>query len=146
MKINIGSTILLILLSIGLNAQINEELSNKFFEKADSLVDLKEYKAAVNSLDSAIYYNSENFDAYSLKGFCQLNLGMHMRAIESFDLALILEPNYAEVYYLRGISKLELNQEKKACEDFIEAYALGIKDAMKFIEQHCDLEDIKNEE
>ncbi len=116
------------------------QIDKKFFNLGLQYFEQDIYEIAIQYFDSAIVYNQEYMDAYAYRGISKLEIGHYMDAIEDFDYALILEPGYAEVYIFRGDAKFQMEDPEKACEDWYEAYALGLRTAMKRIEKNCELD------
>ena len=54
--------------------------------------ELKEYDKAVQSYDTALYYDPNNPDAWDREGLALGNSGKHVQALECYNIALELDP------------------------------------------------------
>lgn len=83
------------------------------------------YKNAVSDLSKAIKLDSNNIDAYYIRGQVYRELEDYKNAIEDFNKVIKDSPNAYNAYYSRGLCYQALNQEKEAQADFDKAKELG---------------------
>ncbi len=136
--------VIIVVTTLGLNAQTNNKKWEIYFQKADSLFDKGEFKNAIIYYDSVIIINPGNTEAYTYRGVSRYELKEYTMAIEDFNYALILAPGYAEVYFYRGMCYMEKQMKAQACQDWQTAYSFGYRKALKVLEQNCE-EELKME-
>jgi tetratricopeptide (TPR) repeat protein len=95
-------------LSIKLKGKFSKSVTDQsaeILETAKKLMSAHQYEEALLCLDSAITSNSDNDNAYKLKGECLQKMNFHYNAIEDFDKAIETNPLEFSNYYSRAVSK-----------------------------------------
>jgi WD40 repeat protein len=65
-----------------------------WFNKAQSLMEIKMYEEAILSFDEALKYDSNNIKAWNNRGHILEELGYYQEALNSYQKALEIDPNY----------------------------------------------------
>jgi tetratricopeptide (TPR) repeat protein len=113
-------------------------LPNLYLQKADKILDTKDYPAALKALEAAKAaagkYNSEDVKAkveksiplvYLAVGSADFQAKKFPDAIKSLDQATSLDPDMARAYFIKGASYQSLKEDDK----MIENYKLAIEKA-----------------
>lgn len=100
--------------------------ADELIKKAQSLCSsgLKCPQEAIDYLTDAIRLESDNRNAYLIRGGAYYNMGQYTQAIEDYSNAIRLEPDNAHTYALRGFSYGNMGQYQSAIADFDEAIRL----------------------
>ena len=111
------------------DSKLTQQENNEayYLKIANSYMDKKEYKKAIEILDKAIALYPENSDFYSFRAISYYWLNQYKKAIEDYTKAINLNPQkgmLSLIYYGRGISYSELNQYEKAKFDLIKSSKL----------------------
>jgi tetratricopeptide (TPR) repeat protein len=118
-------TLIFILFSLNLFAQIDKERAEKSFYEGTELLLNQEFESAKGKFDDAIFFNRGYIEAYEKRGEVKAIIGNHSEAIADFTKAidLVLEEgedswhSTTNLYYNRGISKSELGDYRGAIND-----------------------------
>ena len=84
------------------------------FEKAKTLMNQEDYKAAIKKLDEAEKLNNKYADIYFYKGTAKLDNSDFDNALLDFDKAILLEPLYMEALANRAFARLHKYQFKNS--------------------------------
>ena len=97
---------ILVIISLGLISAITgfAQNSDELMERAKTLIEKKDFNAAIQILNDVIKTNPNNGNAYQLRGNAYINLENFQAAYIDFTKALEINPNY--ILYLRrgGVS------------------------------------------
>lgn len=89
-----------------------------FVNRAEALVDLGRYEAAVADYDAALAKESYNGGLYRARGFAKSAMGNHEEALADFEQALRYNQKDATAWYYQGCELLELERHKEAAQAF----------------------------
>lgn len=134
-KVMIKKSILfacIVLLSVTAHSQSAES----FARRANSKLEIGDYKGAIADFSSAIKLQPEYevlYKAYFGRGFCKFQLGDYKEAKSDFDSSIKVYANDAEVYFWRAYTKYKLrysaaseisdyNKAIRLKPDYAEAY------------------------
>jgi len=87
-------------------------------DRAVSMIALKDYDRALDSLDRALAIAPEDFRAWNNRGTVLLNLGRRSEALNSLDKALALKPGFVDAISNRGLALLALDRPRDAIENY----------------------------
>lgn len=80
------------------------------------MLNYSKFKDAEESLDKAIKYDKNNYEAYYYRGCVKINQKKYVEALDDLEQAIELKPDYADAYFNMGRTYVLLNNEDKACE------------------------------
>ena len=92
----------------------------------------RQYEKAITYCDEAIKRNSDDVDAYKLRGDAKVRLEQYTEAIADFDEVLSRDPDMASAYYARGAANYFLYQNESAIADFDDAIRLNPDDRRSY--------------
>jgi tetratricopeptide (TPR) repeat protein len=116
-------------LGVSDEAALNNRGSAKFL--------LGRLEEALEDFNMAIKLKPDFSDPYRNRGVIWYKQNNFPAAIEDFNRCLELNPEDGITYYYRGIAKSKLNDMPGACNDWQQAAKLGVENATKRIEEHC---------
>lgn len=106
--------------------------TEKILEKGYEKYLEEDYQGAIMDFSKALSFDSNNAEAYYLRGVCYSSQGKKIEAMADLDKATELNAQYAEAYYEKGYiflidqnAKLAIREFDKVIEykpDFAEAY------------------------
>jgi len=103
--------------------EFNAANSEIWFEQAETLIELKRYQEAIESIDRGLAAAPDSAEAHKMRGLALEELGKHRDAVSSFDRALDLDPELTEAWMLRSVVLVQLDKKEeslisveKACE------------------------------
>ncbi len=114
---------------------IDPEFSRAYHHRGNVFYNLGFIEQAAQDYDITIELDPENVSAYYHRGLANGNLGRIRQALNDFTVAIKLRPAFAEAYLNRGLTYDELGAFQSAMQDYQKAAELGLKDAVKLIEQ-----------
>jgi tetratricopeptide (TPR) repeat protein/S1-C subfamily serine protease len=100
-------------------------------EKANLLIENKQYSAAITICDEIISKQQQDY-AYISRGSAKFALGNKQGAIADYNRAIALNPKYAQAYSNRGGAQYELGNKQEAIDDYNRAIALNHKYAQAY--------------
>ena len=104
---------------------------NLYFERANALYKLKNFKTALLDYNKAIELDPNNANIYYQRGLLQKDrwvYGQKYDAIKDFTKAIEIDSNKAEYYFQRGLCYEEItSHNEEAIEDFSQAIKLDSK-------------------
>ncbi|MFC2100922.1 tetratricopeptide repeat protein [Bacteroidota bacterium] len=112
----------------------NPPKADQYVESGRNMILKGQFKKAITDLNKAISIDSQNAEAYFLRGTARHNLRNIDSAIEDYTISISLDSENPEVFYNRGSARFFLGDRDGACADWIMADALGkpnIKDKIK---------------
>lgn len=89
-------------------------LSEPYFFRALAKMNLEDYQGAETDCTLSLERKKYNTEAYKLRGFCRLNLGLDSLAVADFDTGLKSEPEDRYFQYYKGIALLEMEKNAEA--------------------------------
>jgi len=107
-----------------------------YFRRAKVKSKLNALEAAYEDYSTAIIINPQPV-YYNNRG---INLAIRDKmqaAIQDYDKALALDSTYAQALLNKGVAQYHLGQYDGACQNMQQAYQLGLKMALPFLEQEC---------
>ncbi|WP_017326535.1 tetratricopeptide repeat protein [Synechococcus sp. PCC 7336] len=105
--------------------RLTEELQAKlFFEQSLVFGDVEEYEEAIASLDKAIEFNPNFYQAWNNRGLALYKLGRYEQAIISLDKALEINSDLYEAWYNRGLTLHELGRYEESIVAYDKAIAI----------------------
>lgn len=90
-------------------------------ELLDEVFDLRargQYDEAVERLDALLERDTENSNAYALRGSIEHDAGRYEAAVEDYERAIDVDPENYRFYYSCGLSKLSLGDPDGAVAEF----------------------------
>jgi len=114
---------------------IDPDFSRAYHHRGNVFYNLGFIEQAAQDYDVTIELDPENVSAYYHRGLANGNLGRIRQALNDFTMAIKLRPAFAEAYLNRGIAYDEVGAYQSAMQDYQKAAELGLKDAVKLIEQ-----------
>ena len=84
-----------------------------------------QFEKAEESLEKAVKYDKNNYEAYYHLGCAKMNLKKYLEAIDNFEKAVELKPDYADAYFNIGRAYFLLKNEDKSCEYYKLAQKYG---------------------
>ena len=103
-----------------------------YSNRANALMELKQFEAALSSFDKALSLNPTFADAHYNKANTLMELKQFDAALVSFNIAIRLNPSFADAYCNRGNAMLELKMFKSALESFDLAISLNFSYAKAY--------------
>lgn len=100
--LNIKSLLVVLLSFLTFNSQLFGQ-SESHIQTAYNAIQNKNYKAAIESYNSAIQKTDNYAPAYYGRGLANFHLGEFDKAINDFNRAIKLDQNYFEAIYAKGI-------------------------------------------
>ncbi|MDY0077399.1 MAG: tetratricopeptide repeat protein [Bacteroidales bacterium] len=112
------AALFLVLISSVLQAQVNY----RHFILAGR-IDLSEERffESIRNFNTAIRYDSDNFEAYFLRGVAKFNLSDYQGALADFSRTLEIHPLYVRAWHYRGITHDRMSNYFDAKADFARA-------------------------
>ena len=129
-KIAIIAGIVIILIAISIlifkkNEQPDSQLklaqAKLLFEEGKEAMKNKNFKAAMDKWERAIYSYSKFKPAYIARGNAYRKRGEYLSAITEYKRVLEIDPKSPEIYYKQGLCYLDLKEWDKAIEQFTQA-------------------------
>lgn len=76
---------------------------------------------------------TENDDVYSLRGYCNQELGLYEKALEDYGKAISIQPNDHKHFSNRGLLYIKLENFTNALSDYEKAIQLSPNENLKYI-------------
>lgn len=89
-----------------------------YLRHAFSLVDKKNYAAAMTSLNIALKYDSKNYVAHAERGYVYLQSDNFQAALADYDASIKINPQYARAYNGRGYMYRKMDNYQAAIADY----------------------------
>ena len=99
--------------------------TQKFYEKAKSLMLKKSYKEAVSNYLNAILIDRNNASSYFGLGICYKNLKQYSKAIKFLEVATELKDDYYDAFFELGVCHLLEGIPCGAIKNFIRAIQIN---------------------
>jgi len=96
------------------------------------------YFDALSDLNKGLEINPGKEDLYIKRGEVYLKTETYAYAEHDFTMALDLNPFNGSTYFNRGQARLKLDKRQAACYDFNKAFQMGKKEALEYLQDHCD--------
>ncbi|HKM94824.1 MAG TPA: tetratricopeptide repeat protein [Prolixibacteraceae bacterium] len=122
----IHTTILLLLMSLAVSAQLN---TNHVIHTGRSRLYFGNYTGAIESFNMVIRMKPYLPEPYFYRGVAKLNLDDFYGALSDLNQALEIKPFYPEAYMYRGVVHYNLAEYSLAMEDYSEAMKLDGENA-----------------
>lgn len=101
--------------------------------RAEALSAAKRYAEGLAVCEEWIAADTDDADAWHLRGYCKVRLGDTQAGVEDYTRAIALRPEYALAYNNRGVARRTLQQAAAAVADFDNAIRLAPNYAMAYI-------------
>lgn len=118
------SSLFIVSIMFGMSVSYADSSSEKKIDQAWDLYVEGDYNKAVKLLDEVLNLDSENEEAYYLRGTVYCHLKKYPRAIQDLNKALELDPEDYMAYNERGDAYYFLHKYKDALNDYNKAIAL----------------------
>jgi Flp pilus assembly protein TadD len=105
---------------------LDTSFAGAWLAKAETLIDLQQFKEALSDCDRAIALDQNYADAWSKKGLCLYSLEQFDEAVASCTRALALNGNDPFAWYIKGVSLDELGKSNEAEEAYGKSLELEI--------------------
>jgi tetratricopeptide (TPR) repeat protein len=102
-----------------------QETSKVLVKEGKRLQVMGQNREAMEKFERAIKKDEKNFEAWYLKGNCEITLGDLHTAISDLSKAISLREDFAPAWYNRGLAYFYLDQRDEACADWKQAEKLG---------------------
>jgi tetratricopeptide (TPR) repeat protein len=96
------------------NAAATTSSAETQYAKAKALVEKRDYKNAVPTLEQIVAKDPRNADAFNLLGYSYRKLGDHQKALGYYTKALTIDPNHLGANEYLGELYLEMKDVAKA--------------------------------
>lgn len=106
--------ILLALVSCGNNT----EKSRMYFDKGMDFLYASRYDEAIESFNSALKYNDQNFEAIFYRGCAKYNNFLKQEALQDYHKVIEINPDYAQAYFNIGLYYRSINDYDMSCYYF----------------------------
>ena len=103
-----------------------------FYNRANTLLDLKRPAEALASYDRVLAFTPDYFNAHNNRGVALVELGREDEALASYDKAIALKPDYATAHDNKGVALLQLGRVEEASAAFEAAIGLAPKAARSY--------------
>ena len=103
---------------------LKPDYAEAYYNRGNTLNDLKRYKEALASYDKAVALKANYIEAHNNRGTMLKNQKCHEDALVSYDKAIALRPDLAEAHYNRGNVLNELKRPEEALVSYDKAIAL----------------------
>lgn len=113
----------------------NEEA---LYLKTRILVNEKDYRNALISLNKLVLLNPSKKEYFVLRGTAYYNLESWQFAREDFAMALDIDPKLVDVMYMTGVCWHELGFDSKACRWWQKAAGQNHRNAAKMLFRYCN--------
>ena len=114
----------------------NPEKSRLYYDKGVDYLYHSQFEEAIENLDKAIEYQSDNSEAYFHRGCAKYNNYQKEEALEDYNKTLELDPEYLQAYFNIGLYYRSINDYDMACYYFKIAEAKG-RPNMGDYTKHC---------
>lgn len=98
--------------------EIKPDFAEVWYRHTGVLLHLKQYREALNSIDTAIRLDEENFLYYMLRGITLSSLKRYSDSTEAYNKAIKLRPSYYYIYILRGGNHYQTKEFSEAIKEF----------------------------
>jgi tetratricopeptide (TPR) repeat protein len=115
---------LIILLAIHNVLLISSRTSIRYYNYGWSLINLKDYKRAILSLDIAVKYNPKDINAYSERGYAHRELGDLVSALNDYNKVIEMDSRNASGYEGKGYVYYYMSDCDNALKEWKAAIAL----------------------
>lgn len=115
---------LIILLAIHNVLLISSRTSIRYYNYGWSLINLKDYKRAILSLDIAVKYNPKDIKAYSERGYAHRELGDLVLALNDYNKVIEMDSRNANGYEGKGYVYYYLGDCDTALKEWNTAIAI----------------------
>lgn len=106
------------------------ETAEEWYNKGCDLIELGQYKEAIEAYDQALKINPEDAMAWRDKGIALSKITLYKEALEAYDQALKLDPEDVDAWNNKGIALANLGKYEKAIEAYDQAIKINPEDAM----------------
>ncbi|MEO8769642.1 MAG: hypothetical protein ABI402_06145 [Ferruginibacter sp.] len=100
------------------------EYADAFDQRAVAKFMLNDIKGTIEDEDTAIKFDSTDYNFYVTRGWAKSTLKQYNEAISDYDKALKLQPD-VKAFANRGVAYSKLNEHAKAIEDYSMAIAMN---------------------
>mgnify|MGYP003488098275 FL=1 len=114
----------------------NPEKSRLYLDKGVDYLYHSQFEEAIENLDKAIEYQSDNSEAYFHRGCAKYNNYQKEEALQDYLKAIEINTNYLQAYFNIGIYYRSINDHDMACYYFKIAEAKG-RPNMEDYTKHC---------
>jgi tetratricopeptide (TPR) repeat protein len=98
--------------------------SADWVQQALSQLKLEQTKAALSSCENALALESNNYNAWYLRGCCLGELSCHQEEIASYIKAICYQPDFYQAYYNLGVALVSLGRYEDAISFYDKAITL----------------------
>ena len=116
----------------------SEQKSIAYNTEAINATKKRNYKQALNLVNTSIKLDNHNFNSYFTRGYVYYNLGENAKAIADYSIVLNLNPYLAKSYYNRALAYMEIKDMNRACEDWKIAFKLGHQNSKNLLLKYCN--------
>ncbi|MFN3299388.1 MAG: tetratricopeptide repeat protein [Sediminibacterium sp.] len=128
-------SVLLLIAIFLVNSVFSQSTSVDYFNKGNSLMQVKDLEGAVFNFTTAIKLDPNYEMAYVNRALCRMAKGKWASAIPDCNKALEINPNQAVAYFIRGCAKA--NTKKNGCSDLYKSLDLGYSFSQNAISKFC---------
>ena len=111
--------------SLQIEDKVFFEQAESYFNQGRFMLQLKDYKGAIENFSIAINLRPNNPDAYNNRGSAKWFLKDYTGALLDYTKAVKLNPDYSIAYNNCGLAKAKLKDNRGAIEDYSKAIELN---------------------
>ncbi len=114
----------------------NPEKSRLYLDNGIDYLYHSQFEESIVSLDKAIEYDPNNYEAYYYRGCAKENNFMSEEALADFMKSIEIKPDYYQPYFNIGLIYRRINDMDMACYYFKKAEELGRPNMVDYT-KHC---------
>lgn len=116
------------------------EFDSAIFRMAEiDLLEFSRFEHALTHYQTVLERNPKNHQAVFGSAYCYQKLGQHQKAIEEINRYMSMRRQVGMAYYIKAISAQALDLKDISCQNFVEAYNLGVPQALDSLTSYCGM-------